>query len=100
MNGSNGETKFDRANRRARKLRLRLGSDPPDDEYPDKPPPDALGDVQSAHGQTVAARRARMNGLPSWHGPRARPHRVPAPSERFSSTPRTCWRFPYILTLR
>jgi hypothetical protein len=28
----------DRANRRARKLRLRLGGDPADDEYPDKPP--------------------------------------------------------------
>ena len=31
-------TKFDRALRRARKLRLRLGGDPADDEYPDKPP--------------------------------------------------------------
>jgi hypothetical protein len=35
---SQRETKFDRASRRARKLRLRLGSDPADDEYPDKPP--------------------------------------------------------------
>src|SRR5262249_4817020 len=32
------ETKYDRALRRARKLRLRLGGDPTDDEYPDKPP--------------------------------------------------------------
>jgi hypothetical protein len=32
------ETNFDRALRRARKLRLRLGGDPADDEYPDKPP--------------------------------------------------------------
>jgi len=32
------ETKFDRALRRARKLRLRLVGDPTDDEYPDKPP--------------------------------------------------------------
>jgi hypothetical protein len=32
------ETKLDRAFRRARKLRLRLGCDPADDEYPDKPP--------------------------------------------------------------
>src|SRR5262249_19186094 len=31
------ETKFDRALRRARKLRLRLGGDLADDEYPDKP---------------------------------------------------------------
>ena len=31
-------TKYDRALRRARKLRLRLGGDPADDEYPDKPP--------------------------------------------------------------
>ena len=35
---SQRETKFDRALRRARKLRLRLGGDPTDDEYPDKPP--------------------------------------------------------------
>jgi hypothetical protein len=35
---SQRETKFDRANRRACKLRLRLGSDPADDEYPNKPP--------------------------------------------------------------
>jgi hypothetical protein len=35
---SQRETKFDRALRRARKLRLRLGGDPADDEYPDKPP--------------------------------------------------------------
>jgi hypothetical protein len=34
---SQRETKFDRALRRARKLRLRLGADPVDDEYPDKP---------------------------------------------------------------
>jgi hypothetical protein len=34
----NGETKYDRAFRRARKLRLRLGADPADDEYPDQPP--------------------------------------------------------------
>src|SRR5262249_31204896 len=32
------ETKYDSALRRARKLRLRLGRDPTDDEYPDKPP--------------------------------------------------------------
>jgi hypothetical protein len=32
------ETKYDRALRRARKLRLRLGGDPADDEYPNKPP--------------------------------------------------------------
>jgi hypothetical protein len=36
--GSQRETKYDRANRRARKLRLRLGSDPADDESPNKPP--------------------------------------------------------------
>jgi hypothetical protein len=35
---SQRETKFDRALRRGRKLRLRLGGDPDDDEYPDKPP--------------------------------------------------------------
>jgi len=35
---SQRETKYDRALRRARNLRLRLGSDPADDEYPDKPP--------------------------------------------------------------
>jgi hypothetical protein len=35
---SQRETKFDRALRRARKLRLRLGGDPADDDYPDKPP--------------------------------------------------------------
>jgi hypothetical protein len=35
---SQRETKYDRALRRARKLRLRLGGDPADDEYPDKPP--------------------------------------------------------------
>ena len=35
--GSQREIKFDRALRRARKLRLRLGGDPADDEYPDKP---------------------------------------------------------------
>jgi hypothetical protein len=35
---SQRETKYDRALRRARKLRLRLGSDPADDECPDKPP--------------------------------------------------------------
>ena len=35
---SQRETKFDRALRRARKLRLRLGGDRTDDEYPDKPP--------------------------------------------------------------
>jgi hypothetical protein len=34
---SQRETKFDRALRRARKLRLRLGGDLADDEYPDKP---------------------------------------------------------------
>jgi hypothetical protein len=34
---SQRETKYDRALRRARKLRLRLGGDPADDEYPDKP---------------------------------------------------------------
>jgi hypothetical protein len=32
------QTKYDRALRRARKLRLRLGGDPADNEYPDKPP--------------------------------------------------------------
>jgi hypothetical protein len=31
-------SKYDRALRRARKLRLRLGRDPADDEYPDKLP--------------------------------------------------------------
>ncbi len=35
---SQRETKYDRALRRARKLCLRLGGDPADDEYPDKPP--------------------------------------------------------------
>jgi hypothetical protein len=35
---SQRETKYDRALRRARKLRLRLGGDPANDEYPDKPP--------------------------------------------------------------
>jgi hypothetical protein len=35
---SQREAKYDRALRRARKLRLRLGGDPADDEYPDKPP--------------------------------------------------------------
>ena len=35
---SQRETKYDRALRRARKLRLRLGGDPADDEYPNKPP--------------------------------------------------------------
>ena len=35
---SQRETKFDRALRRARKLRLSLGGDPADDEYPEKPP--------------------------------------------------------------
>jgi hypothetical protein len=35
---SQRETKFARALRRARKLRLRLGGDPTGDEYPDKPP--------------------------------------------------------------
>jgi hypothetical protein len=34
---SQRETKYDRALRRARKLCLRLGGDPADDEYPDKP---------------------------------------------------------------
>ena len=35
---SQRETKFDRAFRRARKLRLRLGAAAADDECPDKPP--------------------------------------------------------------
>jgi hypothetical protein len=35
---SQRETKYDGALRRACKLRLRLGGDPADDEYPDKPP--------------------------------------------------------------
>jgi hypothetical protein len=35
---SQRETKYDRALRRARKLRLRLGGDPADHEYPHKPP--------------------------------------------------------------
>ena len=35
---SQRETKHDRDLRRARKLRLRLGGDPADDDYPDKPP--------------------------------------------------------------
>jgi hypothetical protein len=35
---SQRETKYSRALRRARKLRLRLGGEPTDDEYPDKPP--------------------------------------------------------------
>jgi hypothetical protein len=35
---SQRETKYDRALRRARKLRLRLGGEPAGDEYPDKPP--------------------------------------------------------------
>ena len=30
--------KYDKAFRHARKLRLRLGGNPTDDEYPDKPP--------------------------------------------------------------
>src|SRR5262245_47942088 len=34
---SQRETKYDRAIRRARKVYLRLGGDPADDEYPDKP---------------------------------------------------------------
>jgi hypothetical protein len=42
MTGGNSsapcETKYDRALRRARKLRLRLSGDPTDDEYPNKPP--------------------------------------------------------------
>jgi hypothetical protein len=37
------ETKYDRALRRDRKLRLRLGGDPADDEYPDKPPRGCAG---------------------------------------------------------
>src|SRR5262245_5650109 len=36
--GSQRETVHDRAMRRARKLYRRLGGDPVDDEYPDKPP--------------------------------------------------------------
>jgi hypothetical protein len=35
---SQRETNYDRTLRRARKLRLKLGGDPADDEYPDKPP--------------------------------------------------------------
>jgi hypothetical protein len=35
---SQRETVYDRARRRARKLTLRLGGDPADDSYPDKPP--------------------------------------------------------------
>ena len=34
---SQRETRYDGALRRARKLRLRLGGEPADDEYPDKP---------------------------------------------------------------
>jgi hypothetical protein len=36
--GSQRETVHDRAMRRSRKLYKRLGGDPADDEYPDKPP--------------------------------------------------------------
>src|SRR5262249_43352317 len=50
-NASQRETKFDRALRRARKLRLRLGGDPTDDEYPDKPPR-ALGDCRRGRWAT------------------------------------------------
>jgi hypothetical protein len=65
---SQRETKYDRALRRARKLRLTLGGDPTDDEYPDKPPRMRWATYNRLTDRLVAADGVadeRLKGRPS-----------------------------------
>jgi hypothetical protein len=73
---SDQRCEVDGALRRARKLRLRLGGDPTDDEYPDKPPRmrwatynRLLDKLRAADGATdELLRRALINAQMSGFG--------------------------------
>jgi len=84
---SQRETKFDRAFRRARKLRLRLGAAPADDECPDKPLRmrwatynrlmDRLVAADAVTDERLKAARAIVDQVRPWMTPTTPPSRTP-----------------------
>jgi hypothetical protein len=83
---SQRETKFDRALRRARKLRLSLGGDPADDEYPEKPPRMRWATYNRLINRLVAADVCRAAAMPNGrckvHGGKSTGPRTPKGLER------------------
>ena len=82
---SQRETVHDRAMRRAEKLCRRLGDDPMDGHYPEKPPQMRWATYDRLLDKLIAANPSRMNGcLSSWNGWVAG-HRAAHEPDRISS---------------